>query len=170
MHLDVARALQASGEEIPFALSEPCEPIDWDGETLRFVSPVDVRGHTVSAREEMWVSATVSARMARSCASCLGEAEYDVEAPLTACFSHTPDPEDPDVFAFEGHTLSLYDAAVGALLLEMPMRALCKPDCLGLCPTCGVNRNLTTCSCQKELPSKQPFSALASLLIQDEEV
>lgn len=31
------------------------------------------------------------------------------------------------------------------LLIEIPISPLCKPDCLGLCPICGTNRNRDTC-------------------------
>lgn len=34
------------------------------------------------------------------------------------------------------------------LLLEMPIKPLCKPDCKGLCTVCGENLNLTTCEHQ----------------------
>ena len=32
--------------------------------------------------------------------------------------------------------------------LAMPMKPLCRPDCQGLCPQCGVNRNTTECACE----------------------
>ena len=32
--------------------------------------------------------------------------------------------------------------------LAMPMKPLCRPDCRGLCPECGTNLNVTTCSCE----------------------
>ena len=57
-----------------------------------------------------------------------------------------------------------------ALLLELPSRILCKEDCKGLCSQCGANLNDHECSCQKDLIRKNPFSALASLLNEDEEV
>jgi len=34
------------------------------------------------------------------------------------------------------------------LLIEIPINPLCKPDCLGLCPACGVNRNTDPCAHQ----------------------
>lgn len=34
--------------------------------------------------------------------------------------------------------------------LSLPFVSLCKEDCLGLCPTCGINRNEQTCSCNNE--------------------
>lgn len=33
------------------------------------------------------------------------------------------------------------------LLLASPLVPLCRPDCAGLCPTCGADRNATPCSC-----------------------
>ena len=34
--------------------------------------------------------------------------------------------------------------------LALPMKPLCQPDCKGLCPVCGINRNRETCTCQAE--------------------
>ena len=35
------------------------------------------------------------------------------------------------------------------LYLALPMKPLCREDCKGLCPVCGVNRNRETCTCQE---------------------
>jgi len=170
MLLNVSKALCAPGEEFSFLCGEEAPPATWDGAEVHFVTPVQVSGIYMAVEEDVWVRARVSARMRLVCANCLADAYHDGSASVDACFSRQPDPEDPDVFAFEGHTLRLDDAMLGALWLEMPMRALCAPDCKGLCPRCGANRNRSTCTCQKELPAKHPFSALAALLNQDEEV
>jgi uncharacterized protein len=36
------------------------------------------------------------------------------------------------------------------IVLSLPMKTLCRPDCLGLCPECGVNRNKAKCECTPE--------------------
>lgn len=36
------------------------------------------------------------------------------------------------------------------LVLALPIKALCRPDCKGLCPQCGKNLNLEVCSCDTE--------------------
>ena len=36
------------------------------------------------------------------------------------------------------------------LYLALPMKPLHREDCQGLCPSCGVNLNETTCACQTE--------------------
>jgi len=48
------------------------------------------------------------------------------------------------------------------VLLSLPVRTLCKPDCKGLCPRCGQNRNSQACSCD-EGPSDPRWEALADL-------
>lgn len=35
-------------------------------------------------------------------------------------------------------------------ILSIPMKKLCKDDCKGLCPRCGVDLNFEKCKCQKE--------------------
>jgi uncharacterized protein len=34
--------------------------------------------------------------------------------------------------------------------LTLPMKPLCRPDCQGLCPVCGKNRNREQCDCKAE--------------------
>ena len=34
--------------------------------------------------------------------------------------------------------------------LALPMQPLCRPDCQGLCPSCGIDRNVDTCQCKTE--------------------
>ncbi len=35
-------------------------------------------------------------------------------------------------------------------ILAVPIRALCSPDCKGLCPQCGQNLNEGACTCEEE--------------------
>lgn len=35
-----------------------------------------------------------------------------------------------------------------ALLLELPLKPLCREDCRGICPVCGGNRNEHLCDCK----------------------
>ncbi len=61
-----------------------------------------------------------------------------------------PAPEESGVFIIdEQHILDLTEAARQYSLLAIPMKALCKKDCDGLCPTCGKNLNEGKCHCPK---------------------
>jgi len=40
-----------------------------------------------------------------------------------------------------------------AMLLEIPLRSLCRPDCKGLCPRCGRSLSLGACGCGPDASS-----------------
>jgi uncharacterized protein len=52
------------------------------------------------------------------------------------------------------------------LWLAMPMEMFCRPDCAGLCPHCGGNRNLGECQC--EGAAVDPRWAILGKLLRDE--
>ena len=59
-------------------------------------------------------------------------------------------------------SLLLEDVLREQVLLSLPVRTLCKPDCKGLCPRCGENRNSTACTCDVG-PSDPRWEALSGL-------
>ncbi|HEX7613828.1 MAG TPA: DUF177 domain-containing protein [Thermoanaerobaculia bacterium] len=46
--------------------------------------------------------------------------------------------------------------------LELPLKALCRDDCRGLCPMCGADRNLAPCACKP--PADDRWRTLRTLL------
>lgn len=59
------------------------------------------------------------------------------------------DAETTAVGFYEADGLELTDVLKEQILLWLPVRALCRDDCRGICPHCGVNRNREHCSCQE---------------------
>jgi uncharacterized protein len=60
--------------------------------------------------------------------------------------------------------LDLGDVVREQLFLHLPMRRVCRDDCRGLCPTCGVNRNQTRCACAPAAEVDPRLAGLARLL------
>jgi uncharacterized protein len=58
--------------------------------------------------------------------------------------------------------LLLEDVVREQVLLSLPSRTLCRPDCKGLCPRCGQNLNVAKCSCD-EASADPRWNALAGL-------
>ena len=59
-----------------------------------------------------------------------------------------PLPDEPGCFTIdEHHILDLTEAIHQYALLSIPMKALCRADCAGLCPNCGCNLNQESCNC-----------------------
>ena len=52
-------------------------------------------------------------------------------------------------------------------LVSIPLKALCSPDCKGICSECGSNLNTDDCGCSRE-PVDLRLAVLASLLEKEE--
>ena len=46
---------------------------------------------------------------------------------------------------------SVEDVLREQVLLALPLKVTCRPDCKGLCPHCGKNLNQEQCSCSTEI-------------------
>lgn len=72
------------------------------------------------------------------------------------------DDDDLDYAHHNGETVDLWPVVRESMILAVPITVLCKEDCRGLCPSCGVDRNTTECSCKPAAPLS-PFAALKDL-------
>jgi uncharacterized protein len=69
---------------------------------------------------------------------------------------------DLEVVWYEDFVVPFDPLVEEQLLLELPMKPLCRPDCLGLCPRCGTDRNSDPCDCRDEADER--LAKLKSLL------
>lgn len=53
--------------------------------------------------------------------------------------------------------------------LGLPVRPLCSPDCKGICPECGGDRNLGECTCEDVISIDPRWEALRALVDEPEE-
>jgi uncharacterized protein len=72
------------------------------------------------------------------------------------------DASEAEMGFYEGGGVELNDVLREYVLLSLPMQRLCRPDCKGVCPVCGKNRNLSQCQCQTEAADDR-WSALKSI-------
>jgi uncharacterized protein len=70
---------------------------------------------------------------------------------------------DVGVSFYKDETIDLGEVMRDEFYLALPMKPLCKDDCKGLCPVCGVNRNRETCACKADWVDPR-LEALKALL------
>ena len=101
-------------------------------------------------------SGSFSATVSQPCVRCLDPVVEDVEFDVneTYLLHGEEDPDQEDVFALESDVLDVSDVVRQHLLIEVTEFPLCKEDCKGLCPECGVNLNSMVCPHQKLLEEK----------------
>lgn len=121
------------------------------GLELGLAGPLSVEGHLqeISEGEYFW-RATLSGAVRTSCRRCLADLTCPVEADVSVMFSADPDAaDDPSVYPLPetSRAVDVRAAVREELALAVPPFALCKEDCAGLCPTCGVDLNAGACVC-----------------------
>jgi uncharacterized protein len=108
------------------------------------------------------------------CARCLEPAPVAIDAPMAVAFvekreaspTDDPDEQQDDVVVFEHGVVDLGPPIRDEVLLAVPMSAVCRPDCAGICITCGRNRNLTPCDCERPPIDTSKLGALAKIKLQ----
>jgi uncharacterized protein len=82
-------------------------------------------------------------------------------------FVEDPDTSDELSYPIEHGFIDLATLVHDAILLDLPLAPLCRPDCAGLCPQCGVDRNEASCDCQA--PRDPRWATLDGLQFADPE-
>jgi uncharacterized protein len=77
--------------------------------------------------------------------------------------------EDETEIGYYGKSgLELEDVVREQVLLTLPGRTLCQPDCKGLCAHCGQNLNVKACDCEHGAGWNDPrWSALQGLTLKN---
>jgi uncharacterized protein len=95
-----------------------------------------------------------------TCRRCLAAIGGTADAEVDELF--VPQPEEGETWPLVHDQLDLEPLAREAIVLELPLAPLCRPDCAGLCPTCGAELNAGTCGCAE--PTADPrWAALDAL-------
>lgn len=122
-----------------------------EGLAPRFASPVEVEGRLETAAGDSfrW-QAHLRAVTAGECRRCLAPVEELIEDDVDVIFSADPDLlEDPAVYEMPANAvvLDLTTAVREEMALRVSAFPLCRPDCKGLCATCGADLNAGPCEC-----------------------
>jgi uncharacterized protein len=114
--------------------------------------------------EGVLVSGELDGTMSLRCARCLKDFQQPFSVRLHEMFVPAPD-EDTDDYPLDPEGLLDPEQMVrDAVGVELPFSPLCRPDCKGLCPVCGGDRNLG--ECPGDHPSTDPRWAELDTLLQ----
>ena len=152
MKYNVAQLLkEAIGSHRDFEIEEDICDVDHPVEHVRG-SVEMVRTH-----QGIWVKACLNVRVPQDCSRCLENFSRTLSIELDEEYFPEVDvktgtrvllPDDWEaLFISTDHNLDLAEATRQATLATLPLKPLCKPDCVGICDRCGVDRNLGSCDC-----------------------
>ena len=134
---------------------------DWALESSRVDPQVPLRADLVleGASGGIFARGRVSVVARHTCRRCLAEWSEPLEVEIFEMLGSDPEAE----YRLTGDEADLEVPLRDAVLLALPLRPLCRPDCLGLCAVCGADLNTGSCPGHGEAPPS-PFTVLRDLL------
>lgn len=151
------------------------------GTEVRQIGPLKVSGRAELVREHHGGRETVedirlvgkfSGRVEVGCARCLEPVAQDVSGTFDLIYRPMESTKGADEVSiseaeteigyYSGEGMELEDSLREQVLLAVPIKSICKPDCKGLCAQCGKNLNYEQCQCG-EKPGDPRWSALKGL-------
>ncbi|MFA9423312.1 MAG: DUF177 domain-containing protein [Sedimentibacter sp.] len=116
--------------------------------------------------DNILLNGTIKYTFADQCARCLEDFDNTVETKFEAIIVQRiiEDEESDEIQLIITDGCVVLDEIIKQMIyLSMPMKSLCKEDCKGICPTCGVNLNHEKCKCENNLTDPR-FNKLKDLL------
>jgi uncharacterized protein len=106
------------------------------------------------------------------CARCLTVFPTSLEATWVETFTDKQelacDNEEEIIHLLTDGQIELDPFVREQLLISLPYAPVCKPDCAGLCPVCGVNKNIAACNCYTGRIDPR-LAKLEQLIVEDED-
>jgi uncharacterized protein len=140
--IDLGRFSLAYGDGKRLDLAASIGDLELGGQTYELSpDPVQVRLDISRPAHGYAFRLRFSIRAEGPCVRCLEAAAVEVD--VDAREVDQGDTEDEELHSpyVDGHELDLGRWAHDAAVLALPDRILCRPDCAGLCPTCGESLN-----------------------------
>lgn len=131
-----------------------------DDDEVAQVAPFVGKVSMLRTGEGILVEGEMEGAVTAECSRCLRPVTVPVQTVLQEEFKPTldvlrgayvsVDEEDVALLINEHHVLDISEVLRQAILLEVPMQVLCRPDCAGFCQTCGQDLNEGDCDCPDE--------------------
>lgn len=127
---------------------------------IELLEPIQISGRIEKAGQDFRLKGTVRLRAGTICSRCGEDAQWPLDSEFETVLiprketisgsEHELSSNELSEAYFEGPEIDLSGYFREQIELERPMQIVCRDDCKGLCPGCGVNLNTETCTCKKE--------------------
>jgi uncharacterized protein len=156
----VAELLRRPGTRRSLQVTVDAEGLEARDARVPDGSPLEVDVVLESLADGVVVSGQIRSGWEGTCRRCLGPASGSLAADVHELYQHRP--LDEEAFTFEGDQLDLRPMVRELAIVELPTAPLCRDECRGLCPICGVDRNTLDCG-HDEAPADPRWSVLDAL-------
>jgi len=152
--LDVERLKKMKGERQKVSFAGDLPPVNVDGNQVEFAGPAQFDLVLTNVGNAIDVDGNIKVDIKVQCSRCLEDFTLSMDAAFhetyyDKAFQARGD-NGEEWIPYTGDTIDITPEAQGTVLINLPLRFVCREECRGLCPVCGVNRNLQNCDCARD--------------------
>ncbi|GAA0176931.1 DUF177 domain-containing protein [Clostridium sediminicola] len=127
-----------------------CTAFTYDEEFIDYEQPVNLVGKFRVIGDIIAFEGVIEAHLKLTCSRCLEKFNYFLQFNFHEEFSKNEENDNEEIIILEDNEIDFSSIVENNIVLNLPIKKLCKVDCLGLCPTCGENLNKSSCNCIKD--------------------
>ena len=131
----------------------------------RITGVTRVRVTATSSIDGIVVQGLIETPWQTPCRRCLTDASGVIAVDVDEMYQR--EVTDGEAFEIVGDQIDMAPAVREYIMIELPDGPLCRPDCAGICPTCGNDRNLEPCTCDNTVTDHR-WAALDELRLDDQ--
>ncbi len=147
LQLNVARLKRIPGDSARYKQDVQMPSFKVQGESVNFSGPVVIDVVIDNTGKHLVVEGKASGKLKLACSRCLDFFEYSFEVPVKEVYTAAPEEDADEAVSFTGDFLDISPEITKSIIMHLPMKALCREECRGLCPVCGINLNERQCRC-----------------------
>lgn len=169
MKINIGQVRRVTGETVHYDLREELPQFQFGSENISFPAPVHVQIQVHNTGKLLFARGVIEAELRVSCSRCLEEFNYPMKLSFEDEFifaSQATEEQRETAFLYEKDEIEIGERILEHLILSLPMKFICSPECRGLCPECGVNLNRSQCQCAHEKTDSR-WADLAKLELGD---
>ena len=151
MLLDLKRLFANDDECIKLDAEFDFSDIEFSG-VFPIKAPVRITGEILSKTGIVNLSATITAEYEADCDRCgvLSKKVHTIPVKNTIVTELANGNDNDEMLVLQDMKLDLHELTLTEVVLNIPIKHLCRDDCKGICQDCGKNLNEGDCNCSKE--------------------
>ncbi|MDD3774195.1 MAG: YceD family protein, partial [Patescibacteria group bacterium] len=133
----------------------------YQDERFKITKPITGNVSIKKEQKNLVLIGHIKTEIMTCCDRCLKEINLKIKTQFERLLNNMTNANN-EIQLSKNNQIDLFPIIWEEIITMIPTKILCKKNCQGLCPICGINFNQKTCSHYKKIKQKpkNPFSAL----------
>ena len=148
MILDLKRIFATDNSVLPIEHSLNMSDVDFMG-NFPLKNPVKITGSVFNKASVVSLNLIIEYTFAAPCDRCGVETQHNHTVTVDKLLATAIERQESDtIITVPDMKLDVDEFVYSEVILDLPSKHLCEPDCKGICPNCGKNLNKGECGCE----------------------